>query len=110
MKSQNSWQTWDRGDEPPTPTTPDAQPPKKKRRIFMWTFLVIQAVFLLWIILGVRSGAGTPDDCGTLSKVSCNEAENTGTAIAVGLIVALWAAVDIILGISYAIYRIARRR
>jgi hypothetical protein len=84
---------------------------KKPRRIrFLWVFLFIQAVFLLWVILGARSGAGSPDDCGTLSAKDCDDAENLGTAIGVGLVIALWAATDIILGITYAIYKVAKRR
>lgn len=32
-----------------------------------------------------------------------------GTAIGLGLVLALWAVVDIILGISYGIYRLCKR-
>src|SRR5438105_11943872 len=31
------------------------QPRKKRKRIFMWTFLAIQALFLIWIIAGIAS-------------------------------------------------------
>ncbi|MGB8942434.1 MAG: hypothetical protein WCD21_19660 [Streptomyces sp.] len=75
----------------------------------MWAFLAVQLVFLLWVIVGARSGAGTPDDCGPLDAQSCNDAENAGTAIGVGLVIVLWALVDIIVGITYAVVRIARR-
>lgn len=112
--SKTQWQTWNNTGtpQPPaeTPTAaaaPTARP--KKRRWFMWTFLAIQALFLIWVIAGARSGAGTPDDCGTLSQQSCNDAQNTGTAIGVGLVILLWAITDIILGITYAIIRVARR-
>lgn len=92
----------------PTPPPPAAQSPKK-RRIFMWFFLVVQVAFLLWVILGARSGAGTPEDCGTLSREACNDAENAGTAIGVVAGLVLWAATDIILGFTYAVFRLARR-
>ncbi|MFF3493113.1 hypothetical protein ACFYWS_17340 [Streptomyces sp. NPDC002795] len=75
----------------------------------MWFFLAVQAIFLLWIILGARSGAGVPDDCGSLDAQTCNDAESAGTAIGVGLVILLWAVVDIILGITYAVIRLARR-
>ncbi|MGW6056310.1 hypothetical protein [Streptomyces sp. NPDC055189] len=91
----------------PHPQVP--APTRKRPRWFMWAFLALQVVFLLWVIFGVRSGAGTPDDCGTLDTRTCNAAENTGTAIGVGLVILLWAVVDIILGITYAVVRIARR-
>lgn len=93
---------------PPQPPQPPQQP--RKRRIFMWVFFAVQVLFLIWVIAGVSSGAGSPDDCGTLSREACNDAENAGTAIGVGLVIALWAAVDIVLGFSYAIYRLGRRR
>ncbi|MDI3421489.1 hypothetical protein [Streptomyces luteolus] len=40
---------------------------------------------------------------------ACNNAESVGTAIGVGLVIVLWAAVDIIPGVTYAIYRLSRR-
>ncbi|GAA2332636.1 hypothetical protein OKJ48_30095 [Streptomyces kunmingensis] len=73
----------------------------------MWFFLAVQAVFLLWIVLGARSGG--PSDCGTLDAQTCNDAANAGTAVGVGLIIVLWTVVDIILGITYAVVRLARR-
>ncbi|MFF9869574.1 hypothetical protein ACF1G0_29930 [Streptomyces sp. NPDC013953] len=69
----------------------------------------MQLLFLIWVILGASSGAGTPEDCGVLNRQDCNEAENVGTAIGVGLIIALWVAVDVILGITYLVYRLSRR-
>lgn len=101
--STNTGSQWDN----PAPSAPTK--PRKRHRIFMWVFLAIQLIFLLWVILGAQSGAGTPDDCGTLSREACNDADNAGTAIGVGLVIALWAATDVILGITYAVYRLARR-
>ncbi|MFJ8932054.1 MULTISPECIES: hypothetical protein [unclassified Streptomyces] len=75
----------------------------------MWFFLAVQVIFLLWIILGARSSSGTPDGCGSLDAQTCNDAESVGTAIGVGLIILLWAITDIILGITYAVIRLARR-
>ena len=107
--------------EPWPPQQPYA-PPRKRRRVFPWVFLAIQALFVIWVIAGAASGGGIhaqavaychahPDqflpfaqcvsDYGTGSKA--------GTAIGIGLIVVLWAVVDIILGVSYAVWRLARR-
>ncbi|MDX3608943.1 hypothetical protein PV702_21375 [Streptomyces sp. FL06-04B] len=69
----------------------------------------VQIFFLVRPIIGIVSGSGTPEDCGTLDRRSCNDAENAGTAIGAGLIIVLWAGVDVILGITYAVYRLARR-
>lgn len=118
-KPQASWDApqWNASAPPPSqnpqvaaPAHASAPAPGRKRsRWFMWAFLAVQLVFLLWVIVGARSGAGAPDDCGTLDAQSCNDAENAGTAIGVGLVIVLWALVDIIVGITYAVVRIARR-
>ncbi|WP_406123748.1 hypothetical protein OHQ89_16260 [Streptomyces canus] len=84
---------------------------KKRRTIFPWVFLVVQVIFIVWIILGINS-AGDSNDCSGLTgdalKV-CRDAGDAGTAIGVGLVIGLWAAVDIILGISYLVFRLGRR-
>ncbi|MFI6412209.1 hypothetical protein [Streptomyces sp. NPDC050585] len=95
---------WEPRPDPATTRSP------RRRRVFLWVFLAVQLLFLIWLIGGVSSGAGTPADCGTLDRETCNEAENAGTAIGAGVVILLWAAVDVILGVSYAVYRLARRR
>ncbi|MEU0068540.1 hypothetical protein ABZ027_03040 [Streptomyces sp. NPDC006332] len=91
-------------------TTP---PPKKRRRVFLWLFLALQIAFLIWVIAGAASGSGTPAECrgrtGDALKL-CEDASDVGTTIGVGLIIALWAAVDVILGFTYVVYRLATRR
>jgi len=83
-----------------------AQPaPRKRRRIFRWVFLAIQVAFLVWIITGI---AGNSDNCagkaGDALK-ACQAGTTVGTGIGVALIIGLWVAVDIILGITYLIIR-----
>lgn len=103
---------------PPLPATP----PRKRRRIFPWVFLAVQVLFVLLVILQASGGTDIhaqavaychahPDpylpfsqcvsDYGTGSKA--------GTAIGAGLLVVLWAVADVILGISYGVWRLARR-
>lgn len=103
MSTQNPPQ-WNTPTAPPTPSQP-----RKSRRIFLWVFLALQVLFIVWIITGSAGSSGTPADCGTLDSKTCNDAEQVGTAIGVGIIIALWAATDIILGICYAVYRLARK-
>ncbi|MFJ9124827.1 MULTISPECIES: hypothetical protein [unclassified Streptomyces] len=91
---------------PPQQEAP-ADRPKKKRRVFLWFFLAVQALFLVWMIAGANSGGS--GDCGTLDAQTCKDAGDVGTAIGLGLVLALWAVVDIILGISYGIYRLCKR-
>ncbi|MGW8795241.1 hypothetical protein ACWGND_32620 [Streptomyces althioticus] len=92
---------------------PPQPPPRRKHRVFLWVFLAIQVVFLVWVIWGITQGSGTPEQCRGRTGDDldlCNSASDAGTAIGVGLVIAVWAAVDVILGITYAIYRLATRR
>lgn len=83
--------------------------PKRKRRVFLWVFLAMQALFIVWVIAGISTGSGQPSDCGSLSAKTCNDAADTGTAIGVILVVVLWCVVDFLLGVGYLIYRVAKR-
>lgn len=99
---------WGPRPEPPPP----APKTRKPRRIFLWIFLAVQVIFLVWVIVGASSGAGTPKECRGLTGQdlqNCKDASHVGTTIGVGLVIGLWAAVDIILGITYFIYRLSRR-
>ena len=72
--------------------------PRKRRRIFMWVFLAVQALFIVWVIAGISTGSGNTTD-----------AENVGTGIGVALVIGLWFFIDLFLGIAYGVYRLARR-
>jgi hypothetical protein len=90
----------------------DAHKAKKPHRIFLWIFLAVQVIFLVWVIVGASTGSGTPKECRGLTGQdlqNCKDASHVGTTIGVGLVIGLWAAVDIILGLSYFIYRLSRR-
>ncbi|MER6348756.1 hypothetical protein ACWC10_04655 [Streptomyces sp. NPDC001595] len=65
---------------------------------------------MIWIVSGVSGSSGQPSDCDALGAESCNDAETVGTAIGVGLVIVLWAVVDLILGIGYAVCRLAARK
>lgn len=108
------WGPRPEGPPPPEGSPPPAPDPKKKKphRLFLWIFLAVQALFLLWIIMGVNSASDDDPDCEGLTGDAlklCQDAGDVGTAIGVGLIIGLWAAVDIILGVTYGIYRLSRR-
>jgi len=95
----------------PTTTTPAAPPeakPKKKKRIFMWVFLAIQAIFLIWIIAGANS-SGSTACTGGLSQSDCDAAHAVGTGIGVMLIVGVWAVVDFFMVIIWAVVRLSSR-
>jgi hypothetical protein len=82
------------------------QPPvKKKRHIFRWVFLAIQVLFLIWIISGVNSASDNCDGEVGAALDACQAGTAVGAGIGVGIVIFLWAAVDIILGITYLIFR-----
>lgn len=82
------------------------EPPRKKRRFFLWFFLAVQAIFVIWLIT-----AGTSVDHSVTHCVGqyCKGASEAGGAIGIGLVVVFWMVVDVILGISYGVYRLATR-
>ena len=92
-----------------TTQTQTVEQPKKKRRVFLWFFLVIQVLFIIWIVGGASTGAGTPEDCGSLDAETCNAASDIGTSIGVAMVVVLWIVVDFLLALIYGVYRLAKR-
>jgi hypothetical protein len=85
------------------------EPPKKKRRIFLWVFLAIQVLFIIWIITGMGSTSGKATDCGGLDQETCEAAEDVGAGIGVFFIIVFWMMVDFLLAVGYGIYRLAKR-
>jgi hypothetical protein len=110
---------------------PPQYPPRRKRRVFLWVFLAIQALFIIWIITGAASNAPGPStatqaaqqcanggwqglfhsqaDCQKHYAVALNDATDTGKGLGVALIVVCWLVVDSFLGIGYGVYKLASR-
>ena len=103
---------------------------RRRRRVFLWVFLAIQALFLIWIITAVatvHTGATQAQlaqacyhhnwyllfksqaDCVQHYGGALNDAGTAGKAIGVGLVIVFWMVVDVILGVSYGVYRLATR-
>ena len=80
-------------------------PTRKKRHIFRWVFLAIQVLFLIWIIAGTSGNADNCDGKTGQALDACQAGTAVGTGIGVALIIGLWVAVDVILGIGYLIFR-----
>lgn len=90
----------------PAPLPAAAEPtPRKRRHIFRWFFLAVQALFLVWIIAGVSNSADNCDGKVGDALDACQAGTAIGAGIGVGLIIGLWVAVDVILGITYLIFR-----
>jgi hypothetical protein len=108
-----------------------AKPPRKRRRIFMWSFLALQALFVAWIIVAIATAHNGPDlatvhrgcdagawqglfkshaDCMTHYASGLQQAGDAGTAIGIGLVIGLWVAADVILGIGRLVVVLARRK
>jgi hypothetical protein len=108
---------------------PPAAPPRRKRRVFLWVFAAVQALFLIWLITGlVGTGHTAPSTAELLneckqfadlysSHAQCmrtqsqldSDASGAGRGIGAALIVVLWIVVDFFLGLGYGIYRLASR-
>ena len=74
-----------------------------KWRPFSWVILVINILFLVWIIVGIA--ASKPTDCGSLTAEQCSDVNAVGTGIGVAIIIVFWAMVDVILGVVWLVTR-----
>ena len=122
--------------QPPQQYAPQPQhapPPRPgKRRVFLWAFLAVQALFIVWIIAGLASHPAGPTaaqqaaqqcanggwyplfksqaDCQVHFAHGLNEASTVGKGIGAALIIVFWMVTDFFLGLGYGIYRLASRR
>lgn len=87
----------------------DGTPARKKGfRKFTWVILAINVIFLVWLIAGFATANNSP--CGGgLSTSACQAASDIGTGIGAMIVVFLWVAADIILGIIWLITRPRQR-
>ena len=81
----------------------------------MWVFLAVQVLFLAWVITGAASSRGIPAYChqgnhaAYVGVKGCTSAAQAGTAIGVAAVIVFWMVVDVILGVSYGVYKLATR-
>ena len=85
----------------------DAIIPRPRRRWGRWVFLAVQVLMLIWVI-SAGASAGHPTNCGVLDHQTCVSADNAGHGIAVVLLIFLWAALDVIIGVTVLIMRKVR--
>jgi hypothetical protein len=77
--------------------------PKKRRRVFLWVFLAVQLLFIVWIFGGVASVSSD-------AECADNAACAVGAGIGAFMILVLWAIVDFLMAVTYAVYRLATRK
>jgi len=114
------------------PDYPYGPPPqqRRKRRVFLWVFLAVQALFIAWIVVAIATVHTAPThaqlvsgcynhnwvplfksqaDCVQHYGGALNDAGTAGKAIGVVLVIVAWCVVDFLMGITYLIYRLATR-
>jgi hypothetical protein len=102
--------------------------PQKKRRIFLWFFLALQVVFIIWLIAAGHTGTApthadlanvcyggkwyplfkSQADCVAHGGYALQQAGDVGKSLGIVAIIGTWVALDVILGIIYGVYRLAR--
>lgn len=88
-------------------TTPYPPPPRKKKvRVFTWIIVAINVLFAVWLIGGIATAASkSGTSCNGLDQKTCEAAQGIGATIGAGLILFLWVAVDVILGVIWLVTR-----
>jgi hypothetical protein len=105
--------------------------PRKRKRVFLWTFLAVQAIFVAWLVIGLATAHNAPSaatvhqgcdhgawqglftshaDCMQHYASGLHQAGNAGTAIGAALVIGLWVGTDVILGIGRLVVITARRK
>ncbi|MCO1660302.1 hypothetical protein [Pseudonocardia humida] len=80
-------------------------PPRRKRRVFMWVFLAVQALFLVWVVSSLSGAADNCDGRTGDALSACQAGTAVGAGLGLAVILFLWVAVDVILGITYLVTR-----
>jgi hypothetical protein len=76
-----------------------------KWRVFTWVILVINILFLVWVIAGGSSAANNCDGMTGQALDNCQAGTAIGATIGIGVIIFLWALVDVILGVIWLVTR-----
>lgn len=88
------------------------------RHLFLYSFLLIQAAFLIWVVAGVNQAPSIPAHCldanGNVNILAGNDCASdvggqVGTAIGVGLVIGLWIALDVVTLLGRVVVLLTRR-
>ena len=72
-------------------------------RKFTWVILVIQVLFIIWIVAALNGASTNCDGQFGDALSACQAGTAIGAGIGVGIIIFFWAFVDIILGLVWLI-------
>jgi hypothetical protein len=77
-------------------------------RPLTWVILVVQVLFVVWLITGINAASHTSCSNAAYSD-ACKAGEAIGTGIGIGPIVFFWALVDVILGVIWLVTNKSKR-
>jgi hypothetical protein len=78
-------------------------------RPLTWVVLVVQALFVIWLVAGVNAASSGSDCSASSYRDSCEAGQTIGTGIAIGIVIFLWALVDVILGVVWLVTNKSKR-
>ena len=77
-------------------------------RPLTWVILTVQVLFVIWLIAGIN--AVSKDTCSTSEySDACQAGQAIGAGIGIGIVIFLWALVDVILGVIWLVTNKAKR-
>jgi hypothetical protein len=76
-------------------------------RPLTWFILAVQVLFIVWLIAGVNSASDTCSN--DQYSDACRAGEAIGMGIGIGLVLFLWALVDVILGVIWLVTNKSKR-
>jgi hypothetical protein len=130
LPPQGYYQPQNFGSPTASPAGPPVIRPRRKPRVFLWVFVAVQALFMIWLAVGLAAKTGpsvaaqvarqcshggwqglfsSQADCTRHYAVALHDATNAGKGLGAALIVIIWIVIDFFLALSYGIYRLASR-
>lgn len=95
------------GEHMPTPTFAPDHRTERKRRVFLWVFLALQAFFLWVVIVAIQAVAQSTEENCYLSAEDCGAVGGMVGMGTVGVLLFFWVAIDFIV---LAVWWVAKRR
>ncbi len=82
-------------------------------RVLTWVILVFNVLMLIWLVAGVGTTVSDADCASEATKAlrdACEAGTGVGAALGAGIIIFLWVAGDVILGVIWLVTGRAGRR